>query len=186
MIHSNYPALLLNADFSPISIFPLKTLSWQESVRGLFLKKLIPVAEYDIEVSSPTSTFRLPSVVALTDYKKVPRSVAFSRTNIWLRDNGRCVYCQTALSTAELTFDHVMPRSRGGDTSWENIVCSCTACNLRKANRTPQESKMFPIPAPRKPTQFELAKSAKRLIKNTPVPHSWMDFLYWLGELEND
>lgn len=186
MIYANsYPVLLLNADFSPISIFPLKTLTWQEAIRGLFLDKLIRVAEYDAEVKSVSTAVRLPSVVALKQYKKVPHCVAFSRNNIWLRDHGRCVYCKNDLTTAELTFDHVMPRSRGGDTSWENIVCSCTACNLRKANRTPKESGMFPDPAPRKPNQFELARNAKRLIKSSPAPKDWIDFLYWDAELEN-
>lgn len=185
MIYENsYPALLLNADFSPISIFPLKTLTWQEAIRGLFLEKLVRVAEYDVEVNSPNKAVRLPSVVALTQYKKVPHCVAFSRTNIWLRDHGKCVYCSKELTTAELTFDHVMPKSRGGDTSWENIVCSCTPCNLRKANRTPKESKMFPDPTPRKPTQFELARNAKKLIRSSPAPKDWVDFLYWESELE--
>lgn len=185
MIHGNsYPALLLNADFSPISVFPLKTLTWQEAVRGLFLNKFVKVSEYDVEVKSPSSSIRLPSVVALSEYRKIPRSVAFSRTNIWLRDYGRCVYCHSDLTTDELTFDHVLPRSRAGETSWLNIVCSCIKCNLKKANRTPKESKMFPSPTPREPTQFELAKNARKLIRNSPTPKDWIDFLYWESELE--
>lgn len=183
MSNKNYPALLLNADFSPVSIYPLKTITWQDSVRGLFLDKLIKVADYDVEVSSPSWKFRLPSVVALKKYQKVKHTVPFTRTNIWLRDMGRCVYCEANLTTAELTFDHVFPKSKGGDTSWENIVCSCTKCNLRKSNKTTRESKMFPIVTPRKPTQYELAKSAKALGKLSPAPKDWMDFIYWDSEL---
>lgn len=183
LIESNYPALLLNADYTPISVFPLKTLTWKKALHGLFSEKLVRVADYDVEVSSVSQKFRIPSVVALRKYERVPDSVAFSRMNIWLRDQGKCVYCQECVTTDELTFDHVFPKSRGGDTSWENIACSCMPCNLRKANRTPKESKMFPTPVPRKPTQFELARAAKKLNKLTPVQSDWVSFIYWDSEI---
>jgi len=186
MIHENsYPALLLNADFVPVSVYPLATLRWQEALRGLILDKLVKVSEYDVEVSSPSVSYRLPSVVALRDYRKIPRHVPFTRTNIWLRDNGRCVYCKTPLSTSDLTFDHVMPRSRGGNSSWENIVCACAACNVKKANRTPDESGMYPDPVARRPTQHELARAASKLLKSAPAPKDWRDFIYWQGELDS-
>ena len=180
----SYPALLLNADFSPLSVHPLSTLSWQDAMRDLFCGKVVLVAEYDVEVRSARKSFRLPSVVALTHYRKVPRHVAFSRANLWLRDGGRCVYCRDPLATQDLTFDHVLPKSRGGNASWENIVCACTACNCRKGNRTPEEAGMFPSRPPRRPTQFELARAAKALVRSSPVPKGWLDFIYWDGELE--
>lgn len=181
---SQYPALLLNADFSPVSVHPLSTLSWQDAIKDLFSDKVICVSEYEVEVRSASTKFRLPSVVALREYRRVPRHVPFTRANLWLRDGGRCVYCHGTLPTSEVTFDHVMPRSRGGDASWENIACACAPCNNRKANRTPAECRMFPDPAPRKPTQFELAKAAKALVGNAPVPRGWLDYVYWGGELE--
>lgn len=185
MNFNQYPALLLNADFIPVSVFPLKTLTWQDALRGVFLDKLVTVAEYDAEVSSQRETFRLPSVVALKDYKKIPRVVPFTRSNIWLRDNGQCVYCKIPLSTSELTFDHVVPRSRGGDLSWENIVCACTSCNHKKANRTPKESGMHPFQVPRRPSQFELSRKAEKLLHSAPAPQDWIDFIYWKGELND-
>lgn len=181
---SHYPALLLNADFAPVSVFPLSTLSWQDAVKDLVLGKVVPVAEYDVVLRSATASFRLPSVVALREYRKVPRSVSFTRTNIWLRDGGKCVYCHVPLATSEITFDHVMPRSRGGATGWDNIVCACAACNARKANRTPSECRMFPDPRPKAPSQFHLARSAKALVRHAPACRDWLDFIYWDGELE--
>lgn len=181
---SQYPALLLNADFSPVSVFPLSTLTWQEAVKDLFSDKVVRVAEYDVEVRSASSRFRLPSIVALKEYRRVPRHAAFTRANLWLRDGGKCVYCQAKLTTEDVTFDHVMPRSRGGGSSWENIVCACAPCNNRKADRTPGECMMVAVPAPKRPTQFELAKAARELVKRAPVPRDWIDYIYWDGELE--
>lgn len=181
---SQYPALLLNADFSPVSVFPLSTLSWRDAVKGAVREKIVWVAEYDVEVRSASASFRLPSVVALKEYRNVPRHAAFTRSNLWLRDGGKCVYCKVPLLTSDVTFDHVLPRSRGGDASWENIVCSCTQCNGRKANRTPSECRMFPDPPPKAPTQFELAAAARALVRSAPAPRDWIDYIYWDGELE--
>lgn len=182
--HGSYPALLLNADFSPVSLFPLSTLSWQDAIKAVCLDRVVPVAEYDVEVASARSRHRLPSVVALREYVKVPRLAAFTRTNIWLRDGGRCAYCKVPLATHEVTFDHVMPRSRGGTADWDNIVCSCSACNCRKGNRTPEECGLSLSPPPKRPAQLELARSARLLGKSSPAPRDWLDFLYWEAELE--
>lgn len=186
MVQQNkYPALLLNADFSPINLFPLETLDWHRSVRGVIQEKLIVVAEYDDIIRSTSISMKPPSVVALKEYRKVPRTVPFSRTNIWLRDKGKCVYCNHDVETSSLTFDHVIPKAKGGMTNWMNIVCACVACNVRKADKLPKEIKMFPNPAPRQPTQFELAKNAKILMRKTPMHKSWIDYLYWDTELTN-
>jgi Restriction endonuclease len=180
----SYPALLLNADFSPLSVHPLSTLSWQDAIQGIFCGKFVAVAEYDMEVRSARQSFRLPSVVALTNYRKVPRHAAFTRANLWLREGGRCAYCRQPLPTQDLTFDHVLPKSRGGAATWENIVCACTSCNCRKGNRTPQEAGMVLSRQPRRPTQLELAKAARSFARSSPVPKGWVDFIYWDGELE--
>lgn len=179
-----YPALLLNADFNPVSLFPLSVLSWQEAVKDIFQEKVVAVAEYDVEVRSSRTSMRLPSVVALRNYRKVPRHAPFTRTNLWLRDGGACVYCRRPLSTSEVTFDHVVPRSRGGGSSWENIVCACSPCNGRKDDRLPSECGMHLDPPPSRPSQAALARSAARLVRSAPTPRDWMDFIYWDGELE--
>lgn len=180
---SQYPALLLNADYRPISIHPLSVLPWQKAVRKVMLGRLSIVAEYDVTVSS--SAIRLPSVVKVKDYVRATRRVSPSRMNIWLRDGGRCVYCRKDLPTSELTFDHVVPRSRGGPTTLENISCACLDCNMRKADRTPQEAGMIPTPWPHRPSQLDLAKAARRLVKAMPTPVDWRDYLYWEVELES-
>jgi 5-methylcytosine-specific restriction endonuclease McrA len=123
---------------------------------------------------------RLPSVVSLKHYVAQDRPPAFTRFNLFLRDSFTCQYCT---ATEELTFDHVIPRSRGGRTTWENIVTACARCNLTKGGRTPHEAAMHPRLKPRRPSAFELQDRGRRF----PPHHlheSWLDYLYWDIELE--
>ena len=129
-----HPALVLNADFRPMSYFPLSLLSWQEAVSGMVQGRVAVVAEYDEWARSPSTRLRLPSVVALRRYVKGRSRVAFTRYNVFLRDRFTCQYCQTRLPASALTFDHVVPRSRGGATSWSNVVAACSPCNTAKGN----------------------------------------------------
>ena len=131
-----HPALVLNADFRPLSYFPLSLLSWQDAITAVFKDHVSVVAEYDKWVSSPSTKMRLPSVVALRDYVPLPKRVAFTRFNVFLRDRFRCQYCGETFSAKDLTFEHVSPRSKGGETSWTNIVAACDPCNVKKDNRT--------------------------------------------------
>jgi hypothetical protein len=117
-----HPALVLNADFRPLSYFPLSLLSWQDAITAVFKDHVSVVAEYDKWVSSPSTKLRLPSVVALRDYIPMPKRVAFTRFNVFLRDRFRCQYCGEMFSAKDLTFEHVVPRSKGGETTWTNIV----------------------------------------------------------------
>jgi len=176
---SQYPALVLNADFRPVSVFPLSTLAWDEAVKAVVKGKLNVVAEYDVSVRSPTTEIRLPSVVALREYRKsASRLVAFTRRNLFLRDRFRCQYCGDPFKSEDLTFDHVVARSKGGRTTWENIVAACGPCNCDK-----DDEHRVPLTLPKKPTVGDLARAAKDL---QPVVHheSWLDFLYWETELE--
>jgi 5-methylcytosine-specific restriction endonuclease McrA len=179
----NCPALVLNADFRPLSYFPLSLWSWQEAVKAVFLGRVNIVSEYDRTVRSPSFEMRLPSVIALKDYIPTARRPAFTRFNVFLRDRFDCQYCGDGFPTHELTFDHVIPRSRGGRTSWHNVVTACGDCNLAKANMMPAEAKMFPIQAPRQPTTYELQENGRRFPPNF-LHQSWRDFLYWDEELE--
>ena len=110
----HYPALVLNADFRPLSYFPLSVWSWQDAVKAVFLDRVSVLSEYDTEVHSPSMAFRLPSVIALKDYIPSARKPAFTRFNVFLRDAFSCQYCGERFPTHDLTFDHVIPRSRGG------------------------------------------------------------------------
>ncbi len=119
----HHPALVLNADYRPLSYYPLSLWPWQEAIKAAFLDRVTIVAEYDAIVRSPTTEIRIPSVVVLKDYVKPQKRVAFTRFNLFLRDEFCCQYCG---ARGDLTFDHVVPRARGGITSWENVVAACT------------------------------------------------------------
>ncbi len=134
---SGAPALVLNADFRPLSYYPLSLWPWQEVIKAVFLDRVDVVSTYDRVIRSPSFEMKLPSVVALKSYVTQDRPPAFTRFNLFLRDAFSCQYCGCG---EDLTFDHIVPRSRGGRTSWENIVTACAPCNLRKGGRSPREA----------------------------------------------
>jgi 5-methylcytosine-specific restriction endonuclease McrA len=173
-----YPALVLNADYQPLSYFPLSTLPWDRAVKAVVEATHYVVAEYDKVVRSPSTSMRLPSVLALKRYHPVPRHVAFTRFNVFLRDRFLCQYCGERHATVDLTFDHVVPRSRGGLTAWDNVVAACSPCNVRKDNRTPAQAQMWPRHAPRQPSPSELM-AAKRAFPPNYLHETWVDYLYW-------
>jgi 5-methylcytosine-specific restriction endonuclease McrA len=125
-----------------------------------------------------------PRVIRLLSYDKVPRqTLRFNRRNLFARDGNHCQYCGKVFPTSELSLDHVMPRSRGGETSWENVVCACVACNVRKGGRTPQEAHMKLIRPPIKPKRSPLL-SVKL---DNPKYESWKTFVdsaYWTVDLK--
>jgi len=176
----DHPALVLNADYRPLSYFPLSLWPWQDAIKAAFLDRVAIVAEYDAEVHSPSITMKLPSVVVLRDYIKPARFPAFTRFNLFLRDQFSCQYCG---SKGEMTFDHVIPRSRGGRTTWENVVAACGRCNLRKSNLTVRQAGMTLNLMPQRPTSPELQNRGRRFPPNH-LHESWVDFLYWDAELE--
>src|SRR5215470_2672589 len=153
--------LVLNADYRPVSYFPLSLWSWHDAVQAVFCDRVDVVAEYDQLVRSPSTMMKLPSVVALRSYVALPRRPAFSRSNLFLRDQFRCQYCGQRFKSEDLTFDHVEPRSRGGRATWTNIVTACMACNVAKGNRTLGECGMRPLAAPSVPTARQLYESGR-------------------------
>ncbi|ADG67037.1 HNH endonuclease [Planctopirus limnophila DSM 3776] len=105
-------------------------------------------------VQSVSFAIQVPKIIRLLSYDRMPRNaVKFNRRNIFLRDENRCQYCGKKFSLHKLSLDHVMPKSRGGPTSWENIVCSCLDCNVRKGGRTPHEAGMKLMSTPSKPSR---------------------------------
>ena len=174
------PALVLNADYTPLSYYPLSVWPWQTAIKAVFLERVDIVSHYEREVRSPSAAIKLPSVIALRQYVKPSAHPAFTRFNLFLRDAFACQYCGAG---SDLTFDHIQPRSRGGRTSWTNIVTACAPCNLRKGGRTPREAGMTPRRSARRPTMYELQELGRRF-----PPHflhqSWVDYLYWDIELE--
>ena len=179
------PALILNADFRPLSYYPLSVWSWQDAMRAIFRNTVTVLSEYDMVVRSPSSEFKLPSVLVLNEYVPSARKPAFTRFNVFLRDEWHCQYCGVKEHTSELTFDHVIPRSRGGTTSWTNIVTACRPCNTRKGDKMPSSCKMFPKVEPVQPDLFELQAKGRKFPPNF-LHKSWGDFLYWDSELDSD
>jgi len=129
---------------------------------------------------------KIPRIILLLLYDKLPPwEVKFTRKNIYKRDNNICQYCGKKFQPEDLNLDHILPSSRGGKDSWENVVCSCVPCNLRKANRTLKEAGMNLIRLPRKPAWRAFVKDSFTGVRE----ESWKDFLdvaYWNVELEED
>lgn len=175
----NYPALVLNADYTPISVFPLSTWSFDRTLRNFLKDRITPLEFYDATLRSPSFEYKPPSVVALKAYVKKPQRVVFSRLNIFLRDDFTCQYCAKRFKAQDLTFDHVIPRAAGGLTNYENIVACCVSCNTRKGSSLG----MKPIRTPNVPSARELARARPPSQK---LHSSWLDYLYWSGVLEQN
>lgn len=174
-------ALVLNADYRPLSYFPLSLWPWQNAVKAVFMDRVNIVSEYERAVHSPSFEMKLPSVVSLKSYIEPARYPAFTRFNVFLRDHFSCQYCG---ATKDLTFDHLIPRSRGGRTTWENVVTACSPCNLKKGGRLARECNMSPRSLPWRPTTFALQDNGRSFPPNY-LHESWIDYLYWDSELES-
>jgi 5-methylcytosine-specific restriction endonuclease McrA len=168
--------LLLN-----ISYEPLKVINWKKAITMICLGKVEVIEAYTKEVHSVTFSIKLPAVVRLLNMvKRNNNPVKFSRQNIYARDLNKCQYCGEHLSNECLTYDHVLPKSRGGKTEWENIVTCCIKCNRKKGGRTPKEASMRLI---RKPTRPTWVPAVRITIGFKEVPESWRDYVYWNIEL---
>jgi 5-methylcytosine-specific restriction endonuclease McrA len=135
-------------------------------------------------VRTVSSEIQVPRVIRLLTYEKLPKqTVKFNRRNIFARDNNQCQYCGRKFPTTELSLDHVTPRSQGGQSTWENVVCACVDCNVRKGGRTPKQAHMSLIRKPEKPRRSPMLNLKLTLSKY----QSWKSFLenaYWSVELK--
>jgi 5-methylcytosine-specific restriction endonuclease McrA len=174
------PALVLNADYRPLSYYPLSLWSWQDAIKAIFLDRVNVLSSYEKTVHSPSFEMKLPSVVCLKSYIKPSRNPAFTRFNVFLRDRFTCQYCG---SRDDLTFDHLIPRSRGGMTTWDNVVTACSPCNLAKGGMLAHHCGMNPAQPPFQPSIHDLHQNG-RLFPPNYLHDSWLDFLYWDTELE--
>ena len=166
------PALLLNATYEPIKI-----ISWKKAITLLFLGKAEMLERQDEDIHSTNDVHALPSVLRLYRRVRVPRKpVQFSRGNVYRRDGYTCQYCAQKFSPSQLTFDHVMPRSRGGETSWVNIVTSCQEGNRIKGDRTPAESGMPLQKTPKEPRWSPFALGGAHEEGNHP--ERWRPYLW--------
>jgi 5-methylcytosine-specific restriction endonuclease McrA len=163
--------LLLNSTFEP-----LKVVTWKKAILMVMLEKVEVVEEYERVIRGVSFALRLPAVIRLNRFiKRGTPIVKFSRQNLYVRDKGKCQYCGTDFEYKELTYDHVIPRSKGGQTEWTNVVTCCMACNLKKGGRTPEEAGMSLIRKPKAPIWIPLLTISLG-IEEPPDP--WKDYLY--------
>jgi 5-methylcytosine-specific restriction endonuclease McrA len=143
----------------------------------------------DDVVQTVDRIIRVPRVIILQLYDRIPKTkVRFSRHNIYMRDGNTCQYCGQTLPRTELNLDHVVPRSQGGRTNWENVVCCCIDCNLAKGARTPEQARMALLKHPSRPRWTPTFRAAGDKVRY----REWLPFLdianasYWNVELHDD
>jgi len=178
------PVLVLNADYRPLSYYPLSLCSWQNAVKSVFMNRVSVIENYEKKVHSPTISFHIPSVIALKDYVMPQKKPAFTRFNVFLRDNFTCQYCHNLFSANELTFDHLIPRCLNGKTTWSNVVSACTNCNLKKGRKLLKFTDMKLLKVPARPSSMQLQNNGRNFPPNF-LHVSWRDYLYWDTELQN-
>lgn len=154
---------------------PHQVACWEEAVTLVYLRKADALERYEATVSSPTVTLHIPAVVRLkTMLARLKTDVKFSRVNVYTRDGHRCQYCRKKCEMSGLNYDHVVPRAKGGRTTWENIVTSCLACNERKDCRTPEEAGMRLLKKPVRPRSLPIAGV---FVPPPDVPELWRPYL---------
>lgn len=167
----NDAVLVLNANFEPINIAPLRRAF------NLVLSGTAHVEESNGQISAGQAVYLIPSVIRLVSYKRVPFfKISPSRRNILQRDNHICQYCVKKFTPQELTLDHIMPRSRGGKSSWENLVAACYKCNHKKNDQTPEEAGMA---LHRKPVPLSIHTNRHVLRSAGGKFEAWKKYLFY-------
>ncbi len=166
------PVLVLNATFEPINVTAVRR------AMVLLLKGVAQAEElHPAEVHSPSKSLKVPSVIRLLAYRHIPQQTrALSRKNILLRDRNTCQFCGCTFPASELTLDHVLPRSRGGRSSWENLVACCYQCNNQKGDHTPEEVGLELVRRPR-PFTLHTSRQLMRLIGHKD--EKWRKYLFY-------
>lgn len=162
--------LVLNATYEPLHI-----VSVRRAVILLLKEKAELVEALDAHLRAERVSMPIPSVIRLVTYVRLPHRMALpvTRRTVLARDNYTCQYCGASPGKAYLTVDHVIPRSQGGDGSWENVVTACLSCNQRKGNRTPEEANMPLIAKPARPRYIALV-----LLRQGRASESWLKYIY--------
>ncbi len=166
------PVLVLNASYEPINVCAARR------ALVLVLKGVAAAEELSPSfVHSARHALRLPSVIRLLEYRRIPHQTrALSRKNVLMRDRYTCQYCQRTLPASELTLDHVIPRARAGETVWENLVACCHHCNNRKGSRTPEEAGMH-LSRPPRPFSLHTSRHLMRLLARSD--NQWQKYLFY-------
>lgn len=161
---------------------PLGVVSWTKAITLIFSNKVITLEEYDHYIKSPSLSMKAPAVILFKSSKAnkyIKNSIRFSRKNVWLRDEGTCQYCQKQLAYASFTIDHVVPKTAGGKTTWDNVVTSCYPCNQKKANKPLKDIGFELQKLPRKPNKlphvYDIANGRYGI--DFSIPNAWKFYL---------
>lgn len=157
----------------PVSVLPLSTITWQESIKYMVLEKADVLLFHDNWiVRSARWETQVPSVIMLRDYMKIKNSIRFSRNNVYIRDNGQCQYCGSKIERKDATLDHVTPIAKGGKTTWENCTTACSPCNATKSDKAGWKPRLKPY----KPDYYDLVNKRKKFpfqVRN----QDWLQFI---------
>lgn len=181
--------LILNADYRPLATYPPSMTTAGDAISLLLKNKATLVEDWGEVFHTSRGTWPVPKVLALHTYVNVHANPKFCRRSIYLRDRYRCQYCGVQFPTAELTFDHVYPKSKGGQTTWDNVLTACVKCNVGKRDslvshggRRGLAGVWRPLKEPRQPTAFELLKAGLEFL-DPSIQADFGSWLYWNAEL---
>lgn len=166
--------LALASNYEPIGV-----ISWEKAVTLLVTNKVFSVEDSDKIIRSPSTELKIPSVVVYCNAsRKGKRAIRFSRKNVWLRDEGRCQYCNKEVKYGDFTIDHIKPKCNGGVSSWENTVVCCYSCNQKKAEKTMEQVGFKLIKKPTVPFHLPYISSIDDYYANNKIPENWK---FWIG-----
>jgi 5-methylcytosine-specific restriction endonuclease McrA len=165
--------LVLTPDYTPMTFLPLSTISWQTSVRLMYLDRVTPIHYYeDWFVKGASASYQIPAVVVTREwFKGRKQGMRFSRGNLYIRDLYTCQFCGESFTAKDLTIDHVNPRSKGGKTSWTNCATACKDCNAKKGNQY-----WRPIREPQAPDYWSLVNARRKVAFKAPHD-SWYQYI---------
>lgn len=172
-----------------VGMRPIDRISWTDAITQIVAKKkALVIEEYpDRYISTVNWTVKMPSVIMLLVPIRKSRAIKFSRHSVYARDKGRCQYCGERARKSEFQYEHVIPKSQGGRTCWENIVVSCMECNQRKGGRTPEQAGMRLLSKPVRPRSLPDVGD-HGMSFNPGMPETWKSYLrdhaYWNAPLE--
>lgn len=178
--------LILNSNYQPMSYYPLSTNSIRKVMKSVLNKRVNVLEEYPETIKVSGSTIHLPKVVVLKKYINVDQTPKFTRNNVYLRDLFTCQYCGNHFDASHLTFDHIVPKVKGGKTTWDNIVTACHKCNCEKGCKTLKESGLKLLHEPKKPSNKLLMDNVKHLHEQYGEYNEKIkqieNWITWLGE----
>lgn len=171
----NMKVLALSSSYEPVGVIP-----WTKAVNLLYDKKVSVLETYDREIRSPSVCMKMPSVVVYKQsFFRGKRGIRFSRKNIFLRDEGLCQYCNKMVKFSNFTLDHVVPKWKGGLTSWDNIVTCCYSCNQKKGEKTVKEAGMYLYKLPKQPATLPyVSEIDDYYLTEKIIPETWR---FWIG-----